>query len=401
MDDNLTSQKTKQLFDYLLEYIQLILKNKFFIIILSLGLSAAIAVVLIITAILPPDVSPLPNSYRANASLFLIEPSGSSMSSLLSSLGIEGGDRGSYESSYSQMAMQILRTRSFVDKLIEEFKLKEKYKFNKSGEGSLSDLRKMIIAKSRYSFDPNGRMLYIGYEDTDAQFAKDIVNKMVDRLNDWFSSKGGTMRIQQKKLLEEKLVEISQDIAEMEAKLKELQKKYGTLSIEESAQSQINVLSNLQSQLILKELEIKNYSNISRVEDRRSITLKSERDNILELINQVKEGNIANGIKLPPQSQLPEIAQEFSHLNTNLQIQRKIYETLAQQYEVVKLAQGSEPVFEVLEYAEIPDKSGPQRSLIFLGGVIASVGISIGIVFCRQFIKFLFSSYQRKIKSSG
>jgi uncharacterized protein involved in exopolysaccharide biosynthesis len=391
--------KPKTIIEIVIEYTQIILEKKLFIIIFSGIITALVAAFLIVSALLPSDISPLPNMYKASASLFLIESQDTSYSTMQSAFGRDDTNQTPGESPYARMAMQVLATRSFADKIIDEFNFKEKYRLKGSIEDTRLRLRALMIGKSSFDYNRNGQLLHIYYSDIDPVFAKNVVNSMVDRLNEWFSTKGGTIRSQQKRIFQEKLVEVTQDIAELESKLKELQKKYDTLSIEDSAESEMRIIADLQSQLILKELEIKNYANISRIEDRKSMTLKSERQNILTLIDQVKEGTVENSIKMPPLSQLPEIAQEFAHLNTNLQIQRRIYETLAQQYEIIKLAQGSEPIFEVLEYAEVPyEKFGPQRVLILIGGIVVGILLSIAIVLGRHFLTPIISRYMQKNK---
>jgi uncharacterized protein involved in exopolysaccharide biosynthesis len=76
------------------------------------------------------------------------------------------------------------------------------------------------------------------------------------------------------------------------------------------------------------------------------------------------------------------VAQEFSQLTTELDIQQRIYNTLSPQYEAAKLAPESEPIFQVFELAEIPDvKTGPQRSRLVMmagaGGLAGSIALVI------------------------
>jgi len=161
------------------------------------------------------------------------------------------------------------------------------------------------------------------------------------------------------------------------------------LSIEELATEQITMLAKLRSQLILKEVEIKTYSDFSRIEDPVIKRLKSERENLLKLIREVETGFSSYEKIMPAQKDLPELALEFIHLKRDLFVQEKIYEILIQQYELTKLSiEGEEPIFQVLELAEVPDKkSGPSRALICIVTVFLAFFFSIIAVFILNAVK--------------
>jgi uncharacterized protein involved in exopolysaccharide biosynthesis len=63
---------------------------------------------------------------------------------------------------------------------------------------------------------------------------------------------------------------------------------------------------------------------------------------------------------------LPSVSLEMNRIALELDAQRQVYTQLKVQYELLKVTMASEtPVFQVLEYAEVPDmKSGPSRGLI-------------------------------------
>jgi uncharacterized protein involved in exopolysaccharide biosynthesis len=63
---------------------------------------------------------------------------------------------------------------------------------------------------------------------------------------------------------------------------------------------------------------------------------------------------------------IPSITLELNRIQLELQAQRQVYTQLKVQYELIKIKIVSEtPVFQVLEYAEVPDKkTTPSRGLI-------------------------------------
>ena len=85
--------------------------------------------------------------------------------------------------------------------------------------------------------------------------------------------------------------------------------------------------------------------------------------------------------KASPES-LPDVQTEFNNLSVELDVQRKIYNTLSHQFEVLKLTSDSEPPFQVMELAEVPDaKSGPQRIRIIAEGIIIALVASAALSF--------------------
>jgi len=77
------------------------------------------------------------------------------------------------------------------------------------------------------------------------------------------------------------------------------------------------------------------------------------------------------------------IMMDTSMVKMELQVQENIYSQLKAQYEMLKVSMASEqPVFQILEYAEIPDqKSGPSRAHFCIIVTFAAIFISIFMCF--------------------
>jgi capsule polysaccharide export protein KpsE/RkpR len=196
--------------------------------------------------------------------------------------------------------------------------------------------------------------------------------------------------------LEEKINEVKTTIANLQSRIKRLQTQYGVLDVQGLSQAQATTIASLRSQLILKEIDIMNYSSFSKIDDPRLEQLKEERQNLLDLIAQ-------NQLKLPDSTQaggssadsgdggqknLLDVAQQFSQLTIELDIQQRIYNTLSPQYEAMKLAPESEAAFQVLELAEVPDiKSGPKRPQIILMAFVESLAAGLALSFVLNMVR--------------
>jgi tyrosine-protein kinase Etk/Wzc len=384
-------KKEKSLIENFLYYVTIVLKYKWFIIITSGVVGVLVAVFLFITLILPPEQSPLPNIYTASILLY-VQSEGST--------GLESFFYSSYRESpldtffsgidIGEIAIALVYSGSFLDVLVEEMDIPGKYDLEGA---SKTDYRRILLSKIDAHYDRNRRILVIRCEDINPVFAADLANRIVRHLINWFSEEGGTKKTNLKNTFEEKLVTVTEEISRLETQIQEFQKKYGVLTPNELATAHTSMLNDLNTELIMKELEIKNHSELIKIEDSRLRRLKVERQNILELINQIENGYTGSDRVLPPKSEVPDLLLVFNQLEMSLSIQRNIYQTLLEQYEILKLSAGVDNVFQILEWAEIPEeKSGPSRMMLLVAAV--------GAVFFLCIAGALVHNYAKKLKKS-
>lgn len=105
-------------------------------------------------------------------------------------------------------------------------------------------------------------------------------------------------------------------------------------------------------------------------------------DEILKLQMQIQEleMSVSNGYN---PNGIPSIVMDTSLLKMELTVQEQIYAGLKTQYESLKVTMASEqPVFQILEYAEIPDrKSGPSRGKLCIIVTFAAGFLSVFLAF--------------------
>lgn len=376
---NRTGERT--LLESLLHYLTVALKYRWLIIIVTIVTAMGAVAFSMMTILLPPAKSPLPNVYTANATVLVQKGMNENLSaSILASLGVASQPADTalgFE--VGSLLVLVLKSRTILDKVIEEFDLMERYDI---GGQVKSRARQRLIENSSFSYSRSTATVMISFTDIDPAFAQAVTNRMVSLLNEWFAQNIGSSNLKQKLLLEEKLKEVKADVTVLENRLKDLQQKYGVLSAQDLGTSQATALAALRSQLILKEIEIKNYSTIAAIEDPKLQQLKDERQTILDLITQTQQGLTealgANGRT----KSLPDIQIEFNNLTVELDVQQEIYNTLSQQYEVLKLTSEPGSAFQVMELAEVPDsKSGPSRSKIIIIAIIAAFMVSTAAAF--------------------
>ncbi|MBN1696525.1 MAG: hypothetical protein JW881_03325 [Spirochaetales bacterium] len=376
--------KEKTIMEIILHYVAILLRYKIFIIIITILFAVGALTITIISIMLPSEISPLPNEFTADA-LLLFQKEDIGLDTLRQTMGLESAfPRSNFD--YGNLAIRVMYSRSFLDELAEEYDVFEKYGIE---DRIQLYARRSITGRLQAEYSRPTYELFLLYVDTDPIRAYEILNAIVLQLQDWFFNKLITARTNKKLLYEQKLIEIREEITRLERQILQIQKQYGVLSLDELATQQAEIIGSLQSQLVVKEMEIKNYSKIATMQDPHLSKLKSERENILDLIEQVEKGLPGYDSSLLPKKDLPEIALDFSHLQQSLDIQNRIFENLSQQYEIAKLTLEAEPLFQVIEWPEVPkQKSGPNRTLIIIGatfgGFILAVVLAIIIDLIRK-----------------
>ena len=109
---------------------------------------------------------------------------------------------------------------------------------------------------------------------------------------------------------------------------------------------------------------------------------------ILDLQKQISDLEMSvSNIYSPTNAQ--SIVTDVTMLKMELTVQEEIYKQLKSQYELLKVTMSSEqPVFQILEYAEIPDKkSGPGRGKLCIIVVFAAFFATVFMAFLLNAIK--------------
>lgn len=376
----------------LLDLFRVLLQYK--VLIIGLTLAAALFAVgySVLSLVLPPEKSPLPNQYSPSALILVNNSSSGGLSAAIASsglgelAGLAGVSTGG--GGYGDLAIKLLKSRSLTDEAAKLPAVKERYKDEELLPG---ELRKEIQANAAFEYEAETGTITISYTDYDPAYARDLVNRFVELLERRFLSMGVDKNLRQKELLEEKLSGAREEIDRLAAEIKRFQTEYNTLDVESLAKEQLAITAQLRSQLVLKDVELETYRDISRIDDPVVRQLQAEKENITALLQEMESGYSRYQKVLPSQQDLPDIAYRFYEVQRELEVQQKVYAVLRQQYEVARLnAEGADPVFQVLEKAVAPDlKSGPSRASLCIVVTLAAFFLSILLSFVLNAIRNL------------
>lgn len=363
--------------------------NKFKIIIITLIFMIFILTYSIISLILPSEISYLPNVYSSSSTVILNNAQGgSALDSMLASSGMSniagfaGISGGAGTISDAQLAIKLVTTYSFIEKINSEFNLDEVYETIDS-DFPETNLKKAILERLSISENEDTGLLTISYTDIDKYLATDIVNKVTDLLEDEFDKIDIIRNRNQLSVVEDKKQKVEIELDRLQNEILTFQKRYNLVDVNVVFSELMKQIAELQSQLLMKNVSIDSYSQISSIKDPGYLKLIAERDALLRAVKLVENGESGD---YPPINKLPELSLELEYLKRELDVQATVYKSLITQIESLKLtADGTGPTFQVLEMARVPEmKSGPSRGKICIIVTIAGFFFSILSVFIKE-----------------
>lgn len=319
----------------LIDLFAVLLRRKWLIILMTIGGAVFSLIFSIISLLLPPDKSYLPNKYTPKAQMLINNGDSSSSSSLgsLSSLasmaGVNIGSSGGI--SYSELAKYLVDSNTVQDSIIEKFNFIEEWEIKKSPKTSS---RKKLKEKLKSDFDEDSGVFTVSFTDIDPKLGQEVVNYVVE-------------------LLEKRFKELGVD-------KNELQKT----NLEENINNTYNQIVTLQKQIQDIEKSVNNVYSPYNV---------------------------------------PSIVMDTTLIKMELTVQEEVYKQLKAQYESLKVTMASEqPIFQILEYAEIPDqKSAPSRGKLCIIITFAAFFISVFIAFLLNAISNIKNDPEAMAKLKG
>ncbi|TVR51865.1 MAG: hypothetical protein EA426_19635 [Spirochaetaceae bacterium] len=391
MDQDRTLPQERTLLEGLLHYLGIILRYKWFILVVTILAAAGVVAFSIRSLQLPPEESPLPNRYRAYARLLLRDEAQDGMVAMLEALGApapRGGTAGS-----GRLVLEVFNSRSFIDRIIE---MNDMVAYYDMADATRTQQRDFVRSNTGGGLDAQAGILTLSYEDIRPEFAQQFANSIVDELDRYFRDRGGLTRGVVLESLRETLAAVESRVASIEAEIRAFQQRYGVLTVEELATSQTAMIRGLEADLVTLERAIRTQTERTRIEnDPELIRLRSERDIVSDLIREIEAGYAGGERTMPPRSQLPQLSLELGRLRADLELQQRLRTSLQEQYEIARLSAEANPGFTILEYAELPDeKTGPARGQI---SMMVTAGAFAGSIFL-SFLHYGYKSIRKDPK---
>ncbi|HXG38083.1 MAG TPA: GNVR domain-containing protein [Bacteroidota bacterium] len=274
----------------------------------------------------------------------------------------------------------ILLSRRVLEDVVTQFKLMDVYDVD-SIEKAVKELRTNIeVVRGKQDVS-----LEIVAYDTDPQRAAQIANFLVEKLDKVYAEISNAEARSNREFIERRYKQNLSDLQKAEEEYKQFQQRYKIFSVPEQMKAAVTAAATLQSQVVLKEIELGVLSNSTTADnpDRQKvqIELRELRKQLKGILNGQETSEIVADV-IPPLAKAPEIGIEYLRRYREVEIQGKILELLVPIYEQAKIEeQRNTPTVLILDSAVPSEKpSKPKRLLLSL--IIVMLCALLGFVFC-------------------
>jgi uncharacterized protein involved in exopolysaccharide biosynthesis len=273
----------------------------------------------------------------------------------------------------------VLMSRTIQDDLIGKFDLRKVY-----GAKRWADARKMLASETDIGIDRKSGILTIRVSDSDPKRACAMAEEYVAQLNNVVTQLNTSSAHRERVFLEERLVEVKQELEASEKEFSQFASKNGAIDIKEQGKAMVEAAALLEGQLVAARTELQ---GLRQIFTDNNVRVRSAQARVNELELQIRKmGGTASPAEnatspdnevYPSIRKLPLLGVTYADLFRHTKVEEAVFETLTQQYELAKVQEAKEvPSVRVLDPAEVPEKKVfPPRTLLVITGTCIALAI--------------------------
>jgi len=284
----------------------------------------------------------------------------------------------------------VLGSRTVQDDLIQKFDLRKEYRLSR-----WEDARRRLAANTEIAEDKKSGIITINVTDPDPRRAADMASEYVVALNRVVVDLNTSSAHRERVFLEERLVQVKQDLEAAEKDFSEFASKNAAIDIQAQGRAMVESAASLEGELIAAQTQLQ---GLRQIYADSNVRVRATQARINELIRQIQKlgGKADTSGTIPTHAdtdslyptirKLPLLGVTFADLFRRTKIQEVVFETLTKQYELAKVDEAKEvPSVRVLDPSTVPEKkSFPPRLIItMLGTLIAFLG-GVVWIFSRE-----------------
>ncbi|HTZ57391.1 MAG TPA: Wzz/FepE/Etk N-terminal domain-containing protein [Acidobacteriaceae bacterium] len=271
----------------------------------------------------------------------------------------------------SALFIDLLRSRTISDHLIDRFHLQHVYK-----KRYHIDTVKYLAHHTTVTDDKKSGVITLTYSDTDPRRAQAIAQAYLEELNNIVTRANTSSARREREFIEKRLVKVQADLQSAEKALGQFSSNNVTLDVKEQTHAMVDAAARLQGELILAQSEL---DSLQQIYGEENVRVRAARARIGVLKSQLAkmsgsaspEDSTSGGDNTelyPSLRQLPRLAVPYADLYRRVRIQETVFELLSQQYEMARIEEAKDtPVVAVIDQPLIAEKkSFPPRLLLML-----------------------------------
>jgi tyrosine-protein kinase Etk/Wzc len=312
----------------------------------------------------------VPNEYRASATIVPTEDNSlGSLSALMKSVSsLPLGLGGAKKTTEMDLYTTIVKSRSTIESLIQEFHLDTLYHW-KSMEDAVKEVRDLI------EVDVTTENAYvINVRSRTPRLAADLTNAVVRRINDKIIELNVAKSRENRIFLEQRTREIRADVRAAEDSLKWYQSTQGIYEAKEQVKATLAALTELEGQLAVRQVE---FALVRKIYGEDSPQFSNAQVSVNEFaakLMDLKKGKDPSALLLAI-DKIPAKALNYFRLYREVEIGNKLLEFIIPLYEQAKFEEKKQtPILQIIDEAVPPIKRAyPKRLLMSLIITVAAV----------------------------
>ena len=359
----------------------------------STGVCGLLVTAYAILTLYLPSASPwnlLPNIYRPDAKIMLLESGGPSPSRLKLTLSEEDSlreyiirARGGMPLSGAMLAQELLSGNTLLDEVITEFDFVSRYQID---DRVRTRSRAVAQQSLTYEIDLDSAIITVSYEEPDAQFASAVLRRTIELLEERFRDLTMETIVLKKKHLEDRLLIATEERHKAQQELISFHTDNGLIVGQPLEPALIVVDFN--NVLLSKEIETRSLRHYLPEGDPAVEQLERETRIMQQAIDELQTGFRYFSAETITQEQFVGVVAEYMNLVRRVRIHEDTYLQLRGQYELVRIEEADPSLrFQVLEPVEVPDgKYWPNRLGICVVAMFLVLGVAILISFMLAYV---------------
>lgn len=337
----------------------------------------------------------LPKAYQARATILPPENRASTfgLNALLSNTNLPLSGLGIPElSSTSDLFVQILKSRTIAERVINQFHLINVYQSR-----NMEEAIKQLQRDAKFTAQKAG-VISIDVEAPTARLAAGIANAFVNELDRFNQENNMTAAKSTRLFIEQRLNEAKQDMSKALVALQTFQEQNQVVSLTEQAKAAVDAAAGVETQLRFLEFELAVKRKTLYPTHSEVIQTQTQIEELRKQLNRLKFGDrtavSSSAVANPnatelhiPFARMPALQLQLGQLMMDVKVQQAIVEMLFQQYEQAKIQEIRDtPTVRRLDTAVPPKtRSKPLRVYIIITTGVLSLFLGVMLAFLLEY----------------
>lgn len=316
-----------------------------------------------------------PRDFVASTLVLLPQQQNASGSALAQLGAMAGVSAASVVKSQDEMIIAFMKSRTFMDQLVDQFQLKSRYDKATYEEARIKLAKRLSITSSKKS-----GMLTIEFADHDGDFAANLANACVGELRTTLSRIAITEAQQRRVFLESQVEKLKQGVGDAEKLFRVAQSTKGFTISQALAESSIRAAAEVRALIASKEVQLKVARRFATDINPEVQRLLAEISELKGRLQRLEEGASSES------GGVAGINDTAMRAYRDLKVQEAMLDGLIRQLEIARIDEAREgPLLQQVDKAVKPERrSRPAGSVIVGLGVAVTLVVSIGMTLLAE-----------------